>query len=250
MNPTVMIIVVFIDVLNICGSTEMEMSHYLWFITRILMIVYNLYNLFLLEKRFNQPYTTWISIKPALIQRGSSGPIIQPHTTAVYQVNGGHNHGLYWITRRKQDSSKSKNIVDILSNSKYIKPYFSQESSETEPDLLTNQKPRIVIFEILLIDLKFPWNSKFPRNFRILISKFWSILWFCKKRDPEQANSRRRSWRYFNIFRFWKDDEVRFQFKLKREYSCLNRYSLFKPVSCRFQSKNLHFRVGVKTVSF
>ena len=43
---------------------------------------------------------------------------------------------------------------------------------------------------------------------------------------------------------------MRFQFKLKREYSCLNRYSLFKPVSCRFQSENLHFRVGVKTVSF
>ena len=46
------------------------------------------------------------------------------------------------------------------------------------------------------------------------------------------------------------DDEVRFQFKLKREYFCSN---LFKPVSyhCQIVSvQKIHFRVGVKTVIF
>ena len=122
------------------------------------------YNIFLLEKRFNQPYTTWISNKPALIQRGSSGPNIQPHTTAAYHDRGGQTHGFYQFWP----------LILLSPSLIWVSPWFHPHSPRLfQPReqywtwFADESKPRIVIFVILLIEISLNFEDQ------ILKSEFW-----------------------------------------------------------------------------
>lgn len=94
--------------------------------------------------------------------------------------------------------------------------------------------------------MKFRWTSNF---WNLNFDKF---CYFEKKEIPNERIWRRRSWRYFNIFRFWIMMKWDFNSNLNVSIfirTCSNRfYTSAIPFSV--QNNWNPFRVGVKTVIF